>query len=316
MEYELPLLGLKLPWFLDCFVLFVGLLATYRALLAVYLTISAQFKKVDLTAYGKGTWAIVTGSTDGIGKGFVEVLAGQGFNIYSISRNPEKLQAVASEIEEKYKVRVHSRAWDFSNCATKLHDFVEVIKEDLKSKDVSILVNNVGLHTLNRLHKHTRKDLSDNCSVNCMAVTFMTRLVLPLLKSRSHKSAIINLSSLASISPTPGSSVYGATKRFDSAFTKLIGQGYTSPNLTVMNLRPGYVVTPMNLNLDLDPNVKVDYGKISPKQCAEAALRDLGSAISFVGHINHKLSGISLALIPECVTSFLTMKLLSKSQAS
>mmetsp|Transcript_560 Transcript_560/g.835 ORF Transcript_560/g.835 Transcript_560/m.835 type:complete len:313 (+) Transcript_560:4358-5296(+) len=299
MEYELPLLGLKLPWFLDCFVLFVGLLATYRALLAVYLTISAQFKKVDLTAYGKGTWAIVTGSTDGIGKGFVEVLAGQGFNIYSISRNPEKLQAVASEIEEKYKVRVHSRAWDFSNCATKLHDFVEVIKEDLKSKDVSILVNNVGIGMPYVFHKLGLKELMDMVSLN-----YMTRLVLPHLTKTSHKSAIINLSSLASLGPMPSTCIYNAAKKFDSAFTKLIYQAYGSSNLAVLNLRPGYVETPLTAQIKekLGEKVKIDYFKITAIQCAEGALRDLGSALSFAGHINHKLFGITFNLIPEALT--------------
>ena len=42
--------------------------------------------------YGKDSWAIVTGCTDGIGKALAFELAKRGFNIYLIGRDPQKLQ--------------------------------------------------------------------------------------------------------------------------------------------------------------------------------------------------------------------------------
>ena len=47
-----------------------------------------NFKK----RYGEDAWAMITGSTDGIGKAFAEVLAEQGFNIIIVGRSPEKLE--------------------------------------------------------------------------------------------------------------------------------------------------------------------------------------------------------------------------------
>ena len=49
-----------------------------------------------------GKWALVTGSTDGIGKAYAFNLAKRGLNIVLVSRSPYKLQNVAAEIEEKY----------------------------------------------------------------------------------------------------------------------------------------------------------------------------------------------------------------------
>ena len=49
-----------------------------------------------------GKWALVTGSTDGIGKAYAFNLAKKGLNIILVSRSPYKLQNVAAEIEEKY----------------------------------------------------------------------------------------------------------------------------------------------------------------------------------------------------------------------
>ena len=49
-----------------------------------------------------GNWALVTGSTDGIGKAYAFALAKKGLNIVLVSRSPYKLQNVAAEIEQKY----------------------------------------------------------------------------------------------------------------------------------------------------------------------------------------------------------------------
>jgi len=45
-----------------------------------------------------GSWAAVTGSSDGIGKEYAKELARQGINVVLIARNKEKLEAVAKEI--------------------------------------------------------------------------------------------------------------------------------------------------------------------------------------------------------------------------
>lgn len=48
-----------------------------------------------------GEWAVVTGGTDGIGKAYAIELAKRGLKIFLLSRNSEKLQAVAKEIRKK-----------------------------------------------------------------------------------------------------------------------------------------------------------------------------------------------------------------------
>ena len=59
---------------------------------------------VILENYGpKESWAVVTGSTDGIGKAIALELASRGFNLALISRNIDKLNATAKEAQEKGK---------------------------------------------------------------------------------------------------------------------------------------------------------------------------------------------------------------------
>ena len=68
----------------------------YRALQALGRTFFGT--PVTTARYGEDTWAVVTGGTDGIGKGLANELALRGFNIVLIARNREKLAACAREI--------------------------------------------------------------------------------------------------------------------------------------------------------------------------------------------------------------------------
>ena len=61
-----------------------------------------------------GSWAVVTGCTDGIGKAYAEELAKRGLNIVLISRTLEKLQEQAKSIQDTYKVETKVISADFT----------------------------------------------------------------------------------------------------------------------------------------------------------------------------------------------------------
>lgn len=63
--------------------------------LAKFLRRHCCMKRVDMKArYGEGSWALVTGASDGIGKEYSLQLAKEGFNICLVSRTRSKLEAV------------------------------------------------------------------------------------------------------------------------------------------------------------------------------------------------------------------------------
>jgi 17beta-estradiol 17-dehydrogenase / very-long-chain 3-oxoacyl-CoA reductase len=53
-----------------------------------------------LQRYGKGSWALITGASDGIGAEYARQLAAQGFNIFLVSRTLSKLNSVADELKK------------------------------------------------------------------------------------------------------------------------------------------------------------------------------------------------------------------------
>ena len=60
----------------------------------------------------------MTGASDGIGKAYCMELAKSGFNIVLMARNHDKLEAVAKEIRNVYKMQTKIIVYDFMNLAS------------------------------------------------------------------------------------------------------------------------------------------------------------------------------------------------------
>lgn len=148
----------------------------------------------------KDTYALITGSTDGIGKAIAIELAGKGFNIILHGRNEEKLARVKEEIKNIYpEIKV----------AEVLHD--TRLKIDYP---IAVLVNNVGTGPIAAL-ENTEIDATIN--LNVLFPTHLTQDLLPYL---SKPALILNVSSYAGLYPPPYLSVYAATKAYNNAFSK------------------------------------------------------------------------------------------------
>jgi 17beta-estradiol 17-dehydrogenase / very-long-chain 3-oxoacyl-CoA reductase len=77
-----------------------------------FLTFFLGFGAVNFKKYG--SWAVITGCTDGIGKSYTELLAKKGLNIVLISRTLQKLEDQSNELKQKYNVQTKVIAADFT----------------------------------------------------------------------------------------------------------------------------------------------------------------------------------------------------------
>ncbi|XP_073999032.1 inactive hydroxysteroid dehydrogenase-like protein 1 [Rhodnius prolixus] len=190
-----------------------------------------------------GTWAIVTGCTDGIGRAYSEELARRGLNIVLISRNEEKLVATASDLETKYNVRTKIIVADFSKGRELFGD----IEKQLQQIQVGILVNNVGKQYTYPMYlaEVPEEELWDIININIGATMMMTKLVLPQMIARK-KGAIVNVSSSSELQPLPLMTVYAATKVFVRSFSEALRVEYQKDGLTVQHLSPFFLNTKMN----------------------------------------------------------------------
>ena len=147
----------------------------------------------DQTVVG-GSWAVVTGASDGIGAEFCRQLARDGFNIALVSRTMSKLQAVEREckqINPKIKTRIVQA--DFAGNANL--PFYENLYRQLDDLDIAILINNAGVMNNGPLGEVEPKKLKDTIDVDVIHVALFTNYFLPILLKRKSRGAIINVGS-------------------------------------------------------------------------------------------------------------------------
>ena len=247
------------------------------SLISIFLSL---ISKSDVAKYGKGSWVIITGSTDGIGKGFAYSLAKQGFNIVSISRNPARLAELSTDLMSKYGVKVLDIAKDFSECTKDPIQFYSDIYSRTTGLDVSILINNVGTAHTNLFLKHSLSIILIQLALNTFSLTYLSRYYIKQLAARKESGLIINISSVIAEIPTKSATMYSSTKSFDLVFSEVLS---TEGNVDVMAVQPGYVKT------QLIKNVKNPLLSISVEDCIDSTLKAVKGGRTTSGHWKHEI---------------------------
>ena len=191
--------------------------------------------------YGKGSWVVVTGATGGLGEEYSKQLAEMGFNIVLVSRDKAKLEASEGLLKVSHpaaKTRIIQA--DFSESMTP--DFYQNIYKQLEDLDISILVNNAGIALFNYFEMISAQEIKDMIQTNCWSYLFLAQSLAQKLMNREKRGAIINIGSLAGLSPGPLQGGYCATKRFVRFLSYMLNDMFKK-NIDVLNVAPGFVST-------------------------------------------------------------------------
>ena len=232
--------------------------------------------------YGKGSWALVTGATGGIGEAFCRQLAQIGFNIVLVGRSKESLAESENRVKEANKnIKTMTVQADLGQ--TMDPKFYQDIYQQLEKIDVSIVVNNAGSGTSSFFEQTEPEEHLTNIRVNAGASAMLTHALINKLLARKDRSAIINVSSTGHNSPLPYLGVYPATKRFLTFFSYSLHDNY-SHKIDVQNLTPAWVSTKI-AGFIKGPSV------ITADECVKGSLRNLGYEVACTPAPAHSLIG-------------------------
>lgn len=182
----------------------------------------------------KDGYALVTGASSGIGYELAKLFAKDGKNIIVIARSQDKLEALKTEIENKYGTSVRVLVKDLSDPTSPQEIFSELEKENI---NVDVLVNNAGFALFGKFYETDWQTEAEMIQVNITSLTHLTKLFLKkMIENRSGK--IMNVSSGAGFVPGPLVSVYAATKSYVLHFSEALANEVQGTGVNVTCLCP------------------------------------------------------------------------------
>jgi uncharacterized protein len=184
-------------------------------------------------------FALITGSSGGIGLSIAHELAKRKIDLLLVARSEDKLSAAKKALEDKYKIKVDYLSTDLSKpgSASVVSDWVSK-----NSFAVNILVNNAGYGIWGDVDKTPVVQLTNMMQLNMITLVELCHSLLPELK-KHPKSYVLNIASTAAYQAVPTLATYAASKSFVVLFTRGLRKELKNSNVSVTCLSPGATST-------------------------------------------------------------------------
>lgn len=199
--------------------------------------------------------AIITGASRGIGFSIAHFFAAAGAKVVINSRNNERLDEATHRLREKgYEVIGVANNIGYPEGRQNLiNQTVE------KYGQIDILVNNAATNPVFGPIEETDLSLFDKIlDVNLKAPFELSKLSLPFLR-QSSSASIINVSSIAGLSPEKGLALYSVSKSALISLTKAFAKEWGAYNIRVNAICPGLIKTKFSEVLWSDEVIKEKF---------------------------------------------------------
>lgn len=228
-----------------------------------------------MTAEWRGKWALITGTSAGIGVALAEELAAGGTNLVLTARRKDRLEALAQRLACSHKIETQVVPADLTDPAApeKIFSFTRD-----KEIEIDLLINNAGFGKYGEFHSVAKERLVEMVQVNCTAVVHLTHLFVQGMVAR-RRGDILILASTASFQAVPYISTYAATKAFDLLFAEGLAEELKPYGIRVCALCPGSTESEFHVVAGQD---KFIHRAETAQKVARTGLRALAAGKSYV----------------------------------
>jgi 3-hydroxy acid dehydrogenase / malonic semialdehyde reductase len=191
----------------------------------------------------------ITGATSGFGKAAACKFAQGGYDIIINGRRKERLEELATEIENKYNVAVLQLPFDVQQ-EKEVFSAIAAIPDDWKR--ISVLVNNAGL-ALGRdfFEEGSTADWNTMIDTNIKGLLYVAKAVSQLMINENNspvcKGHIINMGSVAAKDIYEKGNVYSGTKAAVDAISHAMRVDLLRHHIKVTCIHPGAAETEFSL---------------------------------------------------------------------
>lgn len=231
-------------------------------------------------------WALITGSSGGIGGALMEKFASEGYCIYAHARrtSPQWEQKL-EEIRESCGVEAVPLCFDLTDSRAMQEQMQNMLAE---RRRIDVLVNNAGMMHAGLFQMTEMETVRKVFDVNLFGAMELTQWVVKLMV-RKKRGSIVNVLSIAAQDLGLGQCAYGVSKAAMEAFTKTLSAEMRNYGIRVNAVSPGFTDTKMaqseelRRERELIENAKGAFSRLAePREIADAVYFLASDAASFV----------------------------------
>lgn len=182
---------------------------------------------------------IISGAGSGIGKSTALEFSKQGYFVYLLGRNKERLEEVASLCSSgarRYGCDLNETEQIKKTCK-------DIISQ--KDTDIQVLVNNAGIYETNEGFSGGLTSWRKQFETNLFGAVELTQLIFPLFKTRNGGS-IVNVSSTLGLKVVANVSAYAASKAAMNSWTQSLALEGGPHKIRANCVCPGIIDTPIH----------------------------------------------------------------------
>lgn len=239
---------------------------------------------------------LVTGATSGIGREIAKLLVAYGAKVLICGRDVKAMDSLLEELKMASSRVLECFLVDLSNDES----LQELISKINGNYSIDILINNAGIGYMNDFWEMSRDTITSMEGVNLIAVVELCRAFLPGMMEKSG-TGILNVGSVASFFPTPGSALYGATKHFILAFTDALHRELISKGVHITGIYPGNTKS-LFMERATKGRIKARRKSMHPALVAELALNCLSkNKIRVIPGFGNKIRAFVAPIMPVSI---------------
>jgi len=288
-----------------CGILFIYLYVIRRLVDVLVYAFSSFLPSKSPRSYGE--WCVITGVTSGIGRSYAFAMAKRGLNIVLISRAPDKLSDLASELQKRFPaVSTRSLPIDFQHFDVAARFQVKATIEKL---NVGILINNVGesYEHPKYFHELTEGEVQSLIDLNVSSTAHMSHIVINKMIQQGNskgrtKGEIVNISSFAALVDGGLLAEYSAAKCFIDKLTASLNLEYKHKGIHIQTQHALFVTTKL---------AKIRKSTLfipTPDRYVHSAMKCLGRGDSVYPYWAHALQSEVFLALPSFVQHWYTLK--------
>lgn len=228
------------------------------------------------------SYTLITGASAGIGAVFAKQLAAQGHNLILSARRKDKLDELASQLTQQFKINVQTLSADLAK-----PEGSQLLADSIQAKGWQIqgLINNAGFGDRGLFSDLPLERQIQMIQLNVTSLVELTHRLLPNIRQQKE-AFIINVASTAAFQAGPKMAIYYATKAFVLSFSEALHEELKRDRIYVSTLCPGATQSEFAQEANMTNTKLFKAGAMTAEAVVKKSLKKRKKAIVITGWKN------------------------------